>query len=539
MKFEYKKIIDLKPPKVSYKKISDDYVKVIRCSGKKFIKINSKALELLSRQAFRELEFLYRTNHLEQTAKIIEDPNSSSNDKYVAYLFLENAVISKKFELPLCQDTGTATVIAKKGQYVITGFDDEKYISKGIFETFQKENLRYSQIIPFNMYREENSGTNLPAQIDIYSTNGDEYEFLFIAKGGGSANKTFLFQQPPSILEDKLLKKFLVEKMREIGTAACPPYHLVFVIGGTSGEFVLKTVKLASTGYLDDLDFEPTKKSYAFRDKELEEYLLEQSYQIGYGAQFGGKYFALDVRVIRLPRHAASCTIGIGLSCMAHRQVLGKINEKGIWLEKLDENPERFIKDEWRKIYGSHSGVVIDLEKPMDEIINKLSQYPIGTRLLLNGKIIVARDLAHQRFRKMVEEGKSLPEYLLKHPIMYAGPAKKPKNKPSGSLGPTTAGRMDSYVDILQSKGASLIMIAKGNRSDVVTDSCKKHNGFYLGTIGGVAAYMADKTIRKVEDRDFKELGMEAVRLIEVKNFPAFILVDNKGNDFFKTPFVV
>jgi len=534
MKFEFKKIIDYKKPNVKYRLITDKYVKTIKCGNNKFLKIDPHALTIIAREAFRDIEFLYRTNHLKQTAAILEDSNASDNDKYVAYLFLENAIISKNFELPLCQDTGTATVIAKKGEFVITDVDDEKYISKGIFETFQKENLRYSQTIPLDMYNEKNSQTNLPAQIDIYSTTGMEYEFLFIAKGGGSANKTFLFQETAAILTPERLKPFLVEKMKSIGTSACPPYHLVFVIGGTSAEYVLKTVKLASTGYLDNLPTKPNNKSYGFRDLEMERFLLEESYKIGYGAQFGGKYFALDVRVIRLPRHGASCPIGIGLSCMAHRQALGVINEKGIWIEKLEDKPERFMKEEWRKKYGARSGVVIDLNRPMNEVLKEISKYPIGTRLLLNGKIIVARDLAHKKFKELIDKGKKLPEYLLNHPIYYAGPAKKPKNKPSGSFGPTTAGRMDSYVELLQSNSASMIMIAKGNRSSVVKESCRKYGGFYLGSPGGPAAYLADRCIKKVDVIDFPELGMEAVWMIEVENFPAFILTDDKGNDFFE-----
>lgn len=534
MKFEFKKIISYPKQKVKYRLITKDYVKKIKCRGHEFLKIDPKAIEILSREAFRDIEFLYRTKHLQQTASILDDPQASDNDKYIAYLFIENAIISKNFELPLCQDTGTSTVIAWKGESVITGGDDEKYISKGIFDTFQKENLRYSQTIPIDMYNEKNSGTNLPAQIDIYSTKGDEYEFLFIAKGGGSANKTFLYQETAAILTPEKLKAFLVEKMRSIGTAACPPYHLVFVIGGTSAEYVLKTVKLASTGYLDDISTKPNDKSYGFRDKEMEDYLLEEAYKLGYGAQFGGKYFALDVRVIRLPRHGASCPIGVGLSCMAHRQALAKINEKGVWLEELERNPERFMKEEWREIYGKRNGVFIDLNRPMKEVLLEISKYPVGTRLLLNGKIVVARDLAHKRFKEIYDREGKLPDYLFKYPIYYAGPAKKPKNKPSGSMGPTTAGRMDSYVEFLQSKGASMIMIAKGNRTQIVADSCKKYGGFYLGSPGGPAAYLADRCIKKVECIDFEDLGMEAVWLIDVEDFPAFIIVDDKGNDLYK-----
>lgn len=534
MKFTFTRIMDYKKTKVKFRKISDKYVKTFKINGKKFLKVEPDAIKILAREAFRDIEFLYRSDHLRQTASIIEDPNASDNDKYIAYLFLEDAIISRNFELPLCQDTGTATVIAKKGDMVFTGVDDEKYISRGIYETFKKENLRYSQTIPVDMYNERNSGTNLPAQIDIYSVPGNEYEFLFIAKGGGSANKTFLYQETAAILTPEKLKPFLVDKMKSIGTAACPPYHLVFVIGGTSPEYVLKTVKLASTGYLDGLPTRPDGKTYGFRDIEMERYLREEAYKIGYGAQFGGKYFVLDVRVIRLPRHGASCPIGLGISCMAHRQAIGKINEKGIWLEELERNPERFMKDEWRERYGKRNGIVIDLNRPMNEILKELSKYPVGSRLLLNGKIIVARDLAHKRFKEMIDSNGPLPDYLLKHPVYYAGPAKKPKNKPSGSMGPTTAGRMDFYVELLQSKGASMIMIAKGNRSQIVTDSCKKYGGFYLGSPGGPAAYLADKCIKKVEVVDFPELGMEAVWMIEVENFPAFIIVDDKGNDLYR-----
>ncbi len=535
MRFEFKKILLPKKQNLKFRLLTKDFVKRVKAGGVKFLKVEPKALEILSKEAFRDLEFLYREEHLKQTASILEDPSASDNDKYIAYLFIENAIISKEFELPLCQDTGTATVIAKKGDMVFTGVDDEKYISKGIFETFQKENLRYSQTIPLDMYKEKNSGTNLPAQIDIYSVEGDEYEFIFIAKGGGSANKTFLYQQTAALLTPQKLKPFLVEKMKLIGTAACPPYHLVFVIGGTSAEYVLKVVKLASCGYLDGLPSKPTDKSYGFRDMDMEKYLLDQAYKLGFGAQFGGKYFALDVRVIRLPRHGASCPIGIGLSCMAHRQVIGKINEKGVWLEELCRNPEKFMKDEWREKYGRTNGVVIDLNKPIKDTLAELSKYPCGTRLLLNGKIVVARDLAHKRFKEMIDSGKPLPDYLMKYPVYYAGPAKKPKNKPSGSMGPTTAGRMDDYVEILQSKGASMIMIAKGNRSQTVTDSCKKYGGFYLGSPGGPAAYLADRCIKKVDLIDFPELGMEAVWLIEVENFPAFIIIDDKGNDLYNT----
>lgn len=534
-KFHFEKLFQLSKDKTEYRLLTKDYVKVIKGpENKKILKIEPQALTLLSRQAFKDISFLLRTSHQEKVAKIFSDPQASENDKFMAYCLLENAAISAEFELPFCQDTGTAIVIAKKGQRVWTDFDDEKYIAKGIFETYTKENLRYSQTVALSMYEEKNSGTNLPAQIEIYSTTGDEYEFLFIAKGGGSANKTFLYQETKSILNPDSLKKFLVEKMKTLGTAACPPYHIAFVIGGMSAEFCLKTVKLASTGYLDNLPFSGNEYGRAFRDRELEEYLLEEAYKIGFGAQFGGKYFAHDVRVIRLPRHGASCPIGLGVSCSADRQAKAKINSKGIWLEKLETNPSRFIPEEIREKFSNSKGVEIDLNKGIKNVLAELDKYPIGTRLSLNGKIIVARDIAHARFKELIDKGQKLPDYLLNHPIYYAGPAKKPKNLPSGSFGPTTAGRMDSYVELLQSKGASLIMIAKGNRSQIVTDSCKKYGGFYLGSPGGPAAYLAKYNIKNVKLIDYPELGMEAVWEIEVENFPAFILIDNKGNDFFK-----
>lgn len=533
MKFKFIEILKPEKEKISYRLLTKNYVKTIRAGKYKFLKIEPEGLTLLAREAFRDIAFLCRKKHIEQTRAILNDPHSSDNDKYVAYLFLENMAIARNFELPLCQDTGTATVFAKKGEFVITGVNDEKYISKGIFQTYQRENLRYSQNIPLDMYNEKNTGNNLPAQIDIYSTTGNKYEFLFIAKGGGSANKTFLYQQTPSILTPDKLKPFLVEKMKTLGTSACPPYHLVFVIGGTSAEFALKVVKLASTGYYDNLGFKPNDRSYGFRDREMEEYLLEQGYKTGYGAQFGGKYFLLDVRVIRLPRHGASCPIAMGVSCMAHRQAYGLINENGIYLEKLETNPEKFIDEEWREKYGRSTGIRIDLNKPIREITSELSNYRVGDRLLLNGKLVVARDLAHKRFKELLDKTGKLPDYLFNHPIYYAGPAKKPANKPSGSMGPTTSGRMDGYVELLQSKGASLIMIAKGDRSREVVESCKKYKGFYLGSCGGPAAYLADRCIKKVEVIDMPELAMEAVWMIEVEDFPVFIVIDDKGNNLY------
>ncbi len=451
---------------------------------------------------------------------------------------LENAAISAKFELPFCQDTGTATVVAKKGEQVWTHSDDTELLYKGIWEAYTKENLRYSQTLALDMYAEKNSGNNLPAQVDIYAKKGMEYEFLFVTKGGGSANKTMLYQETKATLTPERLKPFLVEKMRSLGTAACPPYHIAFVIGGTSAEMCLKTVKLASAGYLDGLPGSGNEGGRAFRDKELEKELLDASRKLGYGAQFGGKYFAHDIRVIRLPRHGASAPIGMGLSCSADRNILARIDKGGLWLEEMEREPGRFIPKEIRDKFASCSSancVSIDLNRPMKEITAALSKHPVGARLSLNGRIVVARDIAHAKFKALLDSGKPLPEYLKNHPVYYAGPAKQPKNKPSGSFGPTTAGRMDSYVDLLQSKGASLVMIAKGNRSQSVTDACKKHGGFYLGSPGGPAALLADRNIKKVEVLDYPELGMEAVWAIEVENFPVFILVDDKGNDFFKT----
>jgi fumarate hydratase class I len=441
--------------------------------------------------------------------------------------------VAARFELPLCQDTGTAAVYAKKGQRVWTGANDEEFLSQGIYKTYTGENLRYSQTVALNMYDEINSGCNMPAQIDLHATSGMDYKFLFIAKGGGSANKTYLYQETKAVLNPASLEKFLVEKMKTLGTAACPPYHLAFVIGGTSAEACLKNVKLASAKYLDTLPTEGNKSGQAFRDIELEAKILEAAYNCGYGAQFGGKYFALDVRIIRLPRHGASCPIGMGVSCSADRNIKAKISKDGIWLEELERNPGRLIPDAYRGKH-EHGVVKIDLNRPMREILAELSKHPIATQLSLTGTLIVGRDIAHAKFKERIDKGDGIPEYLKKHPIYYAGPAKTPQGKPSGSFGPTTAGRMDSYVDLLQSHGGSMIMIAKGNRSKQVTEACKKHGGFYLGSIGGPAALLAEENIKNVECIDYPELGMEAVWKIEVVDFPAFILVDDKGNDFFE-----
>ncbi|MBB5022001.1 fumarate hydratase [Desulfurispira natronophila] len=511
---------------------SKKFVSVANFDGKEMLKVAPEGLTVLSNHAFRDVSFLLRAEHNEQVAKILSDPDASMNDKGVAIAFLRNAEVAAKFQLPTCQDTGTATVIAKKGQQVWTGVQDEKYLSEGVFKTYTEENLRFSQTVALNMYDEKNTGTNLPAQIDIMATTGDEYKFLFLTKGGGSANKTMLFQETKALLNPEKLESFLVEKMKSLGTAACPPYHIAFVVGGTSADACMKTVKLATTKYLDELPTTGNEHGQAFRDVELEEKLLKAAQDLGIGAQFGGKYFAHDIRVVRLPRHGASCPVGMAVSCSADRNIKAKINRDGLWVEELDRNPGRLIPDQFR---GKHShGVAIDLNQGMDAVLAELTKHPVSTPLLLNGTIVVGRDIAHAKFKEILDSGKPLPDYLKKHPIYYAGPAKTPPGMPSGSFGPTTAGRMDSYVDLLQSNGGSMVMIAKGNRSQQVTDACQKHGGFYLGSIGGPAALLADENIKKVECIDFPELGMEAVWKIEVEDFPAFILVDDKGNDFFK-----
>ncbi|WP_298440112.1 fumarate hydratase [Geobacter sp.] len=532
--FVYQDPFPLAKESTRYRKIegSEKHVTVEQFAGKEVLRVCPEALAIIANEAMRDVSFLLRPEHNESVAKILRDPEASQNDKGVALAFLRNAEIAAQFELPVCQDTGTATIIAKKGQQVWTGGRDEEYLSKGVYKTYTEENLRYSQTVALDMYEEINTGTNLPAQIDIQAVDGDAYKFLFMAKGGGSANKTSLFQETKALLTPEKLEKFLVDKMKYLGTAACPPYHIAVVVGGTSADACMKAVKLASAKYYDDLPTKGNEYGQAFRDLELEEKLLQAAYKLGIGAQFGGKYFAHDVRVIRLPRHGASCPVGMAVSCSADRNIKAKITRDGIFVEELDRNPGRLIPEQYR---GKHEhGVKIDLNQPMKEILAELSKYPVATPLLLNGTIVVGRDIAHAKFKEIIDAGKPVPEYLLKHPIYYAGPAKTPPGKPSGSFGPTTAGRMDSYVDLLQSKGASMIMIAKGNRSQQVTDACKKYGGFYLGSIGGPAAVLAEENIKKVECIDFPELGMEAVWKIEVENFPAFILVDDKGNDFFK-----
>jgi len=531
--FQYSDPFPLSKDETQYRLLGKEGVSIAQFEGKDVLKVEPAALTRLAREAIRECSFFLRKAHNEQVAKILGDPEASQNDKGVALAFLRNAEIAARGELPICQDTGTATVVGKKGQQVWTGADDEAALSQGIWETYRKENLRYSQTTALNMYEEKNTGDNLPAQIDLFATKGAEYKFLFVTKGGGSANKTMLWQETKALLNPATLEKFLVEKMKYLGTAACPPYHIAVAIGGTSADACLKTVKLASTKYYDGLPTQGGAVGQAFRDLELEQRLLEAANKLGVGAQFGGKYFAHDVRVVRLPRHGASCPVGMGVSCSADRNIKAKINADGLWLEDLDHDPGRLIPAPYRT--GKHGhGVAIDLNRPMKEILAELTKHPVSTPLLLSGTLVVARDIAHAKFKELIDAGKGVPQYLKDHPVYYAGPAKTPPGKPSGSFGPTTAGRMDSYVELLQSHGASMVMIAKGNRSKQVTDACQKYGGFYLGSIGGPAAVLAEENIKKVEVIDFPELGMEAVWKIQVENFPAFILVDDKGTDFFK-----
>ena len=530
--FSYQDPFPLGPDDTEYRLLSKEGVSTTTFEGREILKVDPEVLAFVAQQALRDTSFLLRPKHLAQVAAILDDPEASTNDRYVATTLLKNAEISAEGILPFCQDTGTATVVAKKGQQVWTGANDAEFISKGIYETYTKENLRYSQTAPLDMFNEVNTGTNLPAQIDLYATEGSEYKFLFVAKGGGSANKTFLFQETKALLNPKGLEKFVTEKLSYLGTAACPPYHLALVIGGTSAEACLKTVKLSSAKYLDHLPTTGNNEGRAFRDLETEKLVLKIAQSSGIGAQFGGKYFALDVRVIRLPRHGASCPVGLGVSCSADRNIKAKINKDGIWLEKLETNPGRFIPASERTIKDDHV-VRIDLNQPMPAILAELSRHPVTTRVLLNGPLVVARDIAHAKLKERVDAGLGLPEYFKNHPVYYAGPAKTPKGYASGSFGPTTAGRMDSYVDLFQSLGGSMVMLAKGNRSPAVTKACKDHGGFYLGSIGGPAAILAKENIKHVEVLEYPELGMEAVWKIDVVDFPAFILVDNKGNDFF------
>src|SRR5512139_2118984 len=516
-----------------YRLLTKKHVSVGKFAGKEILRVDPEGLAYLANEAMRDVSFLLRPAHNEKVAAILSDPEASPNDRGVAVALLRNAEVAANFVLPFCQDTGTATIVGKKGQQVWTGARDEEHLARGVFKTYTEENLRYSQTIPLDMYEEINSGTNLPAQIDLYATEGAEYKFLFVAKGGGSANKSYRYQETKALLNPASLEKFLVEKMKTLGTAACPPYHLAVVIGGTSAEATLKTVKLASAGYLDHLPTTGDAIGRAFRDPELEARVVELAAKTGIGAQFGGKWFALDARVVRLPRHGASCPVGIGVSCSADRNVKAYIDRSGLWLEELERDPARFLPEKYRGAIKHKHGVPIDLNRPMAEIRAELSKHPVSTPLLLTGTIVVARDIAHAKIKERIDRGEGMPQYLKDHPVYYAGPAKTPPGMASGSFGPTTAGRMDSYVELFQSLGGSLVMIAKGNRSKAVTDACQKHGGFYLGSIGGPAAILAQDNIRKVELLEYPELGMEAIYRIEVEDFPAFILVDDKGSDFF------
>lgn len=531
MDFIYQEPYPIQKDDTQYKKISSEYVKVEKLGDREILVVDPKGIELVAETAMTDVSFMLRTAHLEKLRAILDDPEATDNDRFVAYNLLQNAAVAIDGQLPSCQDTGTAIVVAKKGENVYTGSNDAESLSKGIFETYQKKNLRYSQIVPISMFEEKNSGSNLPAQIDIYATQGNKYEFLFLAKGGGSANKTFLYQKTKSLLNDKNLTEFIKEKIMDLGTAACPPYHLALVIGGTSAEANLAAVKKASAGYYDNLPTSGNMGGQAFRDLEWEKKLQLICQESHIGAQFGGKYFTHDVRVIRLPRHAASCPVGLGVSCSADRNIKAKITAEGLFVEQLETNPARLLPATAPHL---EDPVVIDLDKPMKEQLAELTKHPIKTRVMLNGTVIVARDIAHAKIQEMLDNGQEMPEYFKNHPVYYAGPAKTPEGMPSGSFGPTTAGRMDPYVDAFQAVGGSMIMLAKGNRSQAVTDACKKHGGFYLGSVGGPAAILAKENILSVEVVDFPELGMEAVRKIKVKDFPAFIITDDKGNDFFQ-----
>jgi fumarate hydratase, class I len=528
--FIYEKPFQIEKDSTKYRLLTKENVKVIEEGGRKILKVDPKGLEILAKEAVSDLSFFLRASHLEKVSKILDDTEATDNDRFVAYMMLRNTVIAADEDLPWCQDTGTAIVIGKKGENVYTGGGDEKHLSKGIYETYKNRNLRYSQVVASSMFEEKNTGTNLPAQIDIYAVDGNSYEFLFITKGGGSANKTFLYQQTKSLLNEAALIKFVKEKIKDLGTSACPPYHLALVIGGTSAEATLKTVKEASAGYLDHLPVTGSIGGRAFRDIEWEQKIENICHEYGVGAQFGGKYFVHDVRVIRLPRHAASCPVGLGVSCSADRNIKAKINEDGIFIEELERNPSRFMP---AKAPEFEKPIEINLDRPMKEVLADLTKYAVKTRLSLTGTLIVARDIAHAQIKKMIDEGKPMPDYFKNHPIYYAGPAKTPEGMLSGSFGPTTAGRMDSYVDLFQSLGGSLVMLAKGNRSRQVIDSCKKYGGFYLGTPGGPAALLAAENIKSVEIVDFEDLGMEAIRRIRVENLATFIITDDKGNDFF------
>ena len=530
--FHFQPIFEFGPDETDYKKLTSDGVTTVLVDGREMLKVEPETLRQVARVAFDDIAHLLRPAHLAQLRNILDDEEASRNDKFVALELLRNANIAAGRVLPGCQDTGTAIVMGHKGEHVLTSSDDRVALSQGIFDAYEQRNLRYSQMAPLDMYTEKNTGSNLPAQIEIYSEPGDEYELLFVAKGGGSANKSFLYQETKALLNPDSLRAFVDKNLRTIGTSACPPYHLALVIGGTSAEFTMKTLKLATTKYLDRLPTTGNEHGRAFRDRDMEDQVFEVARQIGIGAQFGGKYFAHDVRVIRLPRHGASCPVGLGVSCSADRQALAKITREGVFLEQLEENPAKYLPDVTEEELPEDV-VSVDLNQPMSVIREQLSKYPVSTRLSLSGPMIVARDIAHAKLKERLEAGDGLPQYIKDHMVYYAGPAKKPEGRASGSFGPTTAGRMDSYVDLFQSHGASMVMLAKGNRSQQVTDACGKHGGFYLGSIGGPAARLADHSIKKVDVLEYPELGMEAIWKIEIEDFPAFIVIDDKGNDFY------
>lgn len=532
MAFEFNRLVQYGKDLTEYRKIEGDFVSTFEIDGEEVIKIEPEALQIIAREAMKDVSFKLRPAHLEKVAKILDDPEASENDRFVAKTLLQNSATAIKGILPTCQDTGTAIVLGKKGQRVWTNCDDEFELSKGIFQTFDQENLRFSQMSPVDMFSEVNTKSNLPAQVDLMADQGSEYKFLFLAKGGGSANKTYLFQQTKSLLNPIGLETFMREKIKTLGTAACPPYHLAIVIGGTSAEFTMKMVKLASAGFLDGLPTEGGTGGHVYRDLEWEANIFQMTQELGIGAQFGGKYFAHDVKVIRAPRHGASCPVGMAVSCSADRNIKAKITRDGLFIEQMEENPGRLVPEEGSVKMAP--AVEIDLDKPMEEVLAELSKYPVKTRLSLSGTIVVARDIAHARINDMLDRGEEMPDYMKKYPVYYAGPAKTPEGMPTGSFGPTTANRMDPYAERFQKAGGSLVMLAKGNRSQGVTDACQANGGFYLGSIGGPAAILAQENIKSVEVIDFEEDGMEAVRKITVENFPAFIIVDDKGNDFFK-----
>jgi len=539
--FAYSDLLPLGEDKTPYRLVTSEGVSTFEADGRTFLKVEPEALRKLAAEAMHDISHYLRPDHLAQLRRILDDPEASPNDRFVALDLLKNANIAAAGVLPMCQDTGTAIVMGKRGQNVLTEGGDEEALSRGVYDAYTKLNLRYSQMAPLTMWDEKNTGSNLPAQIELYATDGGAYKFLFMAKGGGSANKSFLYQETKAVLNEASMMKFLEEKIRSLGTSACPPYHLAIVVGGTSAEYALKTAKYASAHYLDELPAEGSPTGHGFRDKELEEKVFELTQKIGIGAQFGGKYFCHDVRVVRLPRHGASCPVAIAVSCSADRQALAKITPEGVFLEQLETDPARFLPDTTEEELTKGAGpdldaVAVDLNRPMDDVLAELTKHPVKTRLSLTGTLVVARDIAHAKIKERLDAGEEMPEYLKNHPVYYAGPAKTPEGYASGSFGPTTAGRMDAYVEQFQAAGGSKVMLAKGNRSQQVTDACAAHGGFYLGSIGGPAARLAQDCIKKVEVLEYEELGMEAVWKIEVEDFPAFIVVDDKGNDFFTDP---